>query len=59
MRNIRRPFGKLNEKKLSWYGHVMREDVNHLTKGMLNWKVDGYKSIRKSPIKEMGILCEG
>lgn len=31
-------------KELSWYGHIMSRDENYLTKGILNWKIDGYKN---------------
>jgi hypothetical protein len=31
---------KMRSNRLVWYGHVMRRDENHLTKGVMSMDVD-------------------
>jgi hypothetical protein len=34
---------KLKGNRLSWYGHVMRREENHVTRRMMNMNVEGWR----------------
>jgi hypothetical protein len=41
---------KLKGNRLSWYGHVMRREDNHVTRRVMNMNVEGWRG-RGRPIK--------
>jgi hypothetical protein len=48
--------GKLKGNRLSWYGHVIRNEKNHVTRRVMNMNVEGRRGRGRS--KKMDRLCE-
>ena len=46
---------KVKGNRLSWYGHVQRRDETHVSKGVMNINVDGWRGRRKP--KKRGMDC--